>query len=837
MSVWQSIKDGIKSGVKKGTTAILGFLGATTAAELVFYCAFKGAILGSGLGSLFPISGNIAGLVIGGLLGAGLAGALLFLAYKGLTGLDKSLGKDSKSNFELNENPNESLEKINKIKQLKFVPFRTLLNNITADFYQINLIANRSSEVKRLGVAELNDNFEEKYAPLISRTMPDQFRPILPVPTRAAPKNRPDHVTINIKETTIPSENAQQNNDNNGFFGFIKKVYNVIRTPFTKFKTLFKIAGGAAAIGSIVSCAYYGAMIGGTVGHAIPIPVIGPIIGYISGGLLGAVISGVMVFFVGKSIIKIDSVLTDKKQPEKPTLKSQLTKMRNSLNVTQQHFVILKGNALRLVSISKSLINASKYNNRPTETIHKLDITRSTKNDGEELIFERDKTTIKTTQNNVKSSSKNKSLPSSNDNDQASGFFATIKRFYNYVKKPTLLLVGVPASAVTILSCAYYGALLGSAIGTTVPGLGNLAGLIIGGICGAAVAGAAIYLTATGLIEFNKFITGQDEHSLLMKDLENTLNELREFNNEIQQLNGNLETNKRLHCGLPEIPVQDNDQHSFEVSKNESIPSNKQLHQSDKQPLIESQINDDHSAEQKGFFSTIKDNFVAFIGKISTPVLAFFGGTAGLITVGTCAYYGAMIGGSVGTVFPGPGNIIGMVAGGILGAMIGFCFVTLTAKMGIAVHEKMTHNKADAVNNKLNEINQEYLKFNQNVETLQHNLREMNDIWGDTFNARNKEEYQDRLGESQKLGSNNYERKYGDSKQKAQAKEKQSVSFPKSTPSADQQLTSTIPSASYTSSSTLLRPPRPMPPKPKGPPPQPPTNDGNNTHQRRNSFE
>lgn len=827
MSFWQTIQDGIKTGVKKGTTALLGLLGATTATELIFYCAFKGAILGSTLGTLFPVIGNLAGFVVGAVLGGGLAGILIFLVYKGLIGIDKSLGKDNKSKFQLNDNPNEDLEYIEQIKTIKVNDYRNFLIAKTENLYQQNQVANISPEVTKLGVHEINDNFERDYAPIATRRMPHQFRSILPAPP-AAVSNGQNNIVINSashRGSQIPDDN-QLNSDSTGLFSIIfsgvKKVYQFIKIPFTKFKTLFKIAGGAAAIGSIISCAYYGSMIGGTVGHAIPIPIVGPIIGYVSGGLLGAVIAGVLVFIVGKSIIKIDNVLSDKKEPEKATLKSQLIEMKNELVLTKQHFNVLKHNALRLVSLSQRVINARKLNNTAAQTNPEPSGTQLTASHSTELILATNRSSTATS-HDLQLSRQTNSVNMNDKNEQETGFFASIKRFYNYIKKPTLLLVGVPASAVTILSCAYYGALMGGALGTAIPGLGNLAGLIIGGILGAAVAGGAIYLAANGLIELDKIITGQDEHTLLMNELEKTLNELRETNKEVQQLNNDLEKHKRLCQGLPEPSA--NRKSSDDSSALELITP--AIADNDKDPLIENKNNETDSSADTGIFTSLKNNVVRFIDKIKTPVLAFLGGTAGLITIGTCAYYGAMIGGSVGTVFPGPGNIIGMVVGGLFGAIIGFGFVTLTAKLGIALHEKITHNKADAIAKKMSEINTENTKLNENQARLESNLTEMNEIWSDAFTERSAEKYQSCLSKNSSLGSSNHQRRFGKDavNNNKSHSTTASISIPPPSSQSDQHATShTQHSNSYsTSASVLLPPPRYIPPKPKDPPPLPPS--------------
>lgn len=821
MSLWQDFKDGLHTVAKKGTTTLLGFLGATTAAELIFYCAFKGAILGSGLGSLIPVIGNIGGLVIGAVLGAGLAAILLFVAYKGLIGIDKSLRKDNKSSFQLNDNPNEDLEHIKQIKDIKFNEIREFFNSKAANLYHINEIANTSSEVKRLSAAESNIDQTISSAPAITRAMPSTFRPILSAPKPGIAKNQIHDVAVTDNVQPVAAEDNQENSNKKSFFQIIQKIYGVIKTPFVKFKTLFKIAGGAAAIGSIVSCAYYGSMIGGTLGHAIPIPVVGPIIGYVSGGLLGAVIAGVLVFIVGKSVIKIDTALSEKKAPEKPSIKSQLVELKKDLALIKQPFNDLKNNALRLVSISKNLINARKLNKTATDANPQIEKEAPPiKNQPTDVLMTRVRSASASASNQDEiSAQQNNTTNLPNNNSEETGLFAAIKRFYNYIKKPTLLLIGVPASAVTILSCAYYGALMGGAFGSAIPGLGNLAGLIIGGILGAAVAGGAIYLAANGLIELDKIITGQDEHTLLMKELESTLDDLKKSNREIKQFNHQLEENKRLLRGLPEPAVIDNDRSNpLDYSSMTLISTT----ESDTQPLIENKKNDE--PENTGIFTSIKNNVVKFIDKIKTPVLAFFGGTAGLITVGTCAYYGAMIGGSVGTVFPGPGNIIGMVVGGIFGAIIGFGFVTLTAKLGVAIHEKITHNKEDAVKNKLSEINKEYSNINENIARLNSNLTEMNEIWTDTFNERNTEEYRSRLEGKNGLGTNNHERIFGNKTKPGLPSATASIPKPLSDSRMPPNATSYIQnSSSYSSSASVsfLPPPR-IPPKPKDAPPLPP---------------
>ena len=113
MSILQNVKNKLKTGLRKGTSALLGLLGGTTAAGLVFYCAYQGAILCGGLGTLIPGLGNLAGVIVGAILGAGLAGALLLIAYKVVIVLDKKINGGN-SNFELNQNPNTDRKLIEK---------------------------------------------------------------------------------------------------------------------------------------------------------------------------------------------------------------------------------------------------------------------------------------------------------------------------------------------------------------------------------------------------------------------------------------------------------------------------------------------------------------------------------------------------------------------------------------------------------------------------------------------------------------------------------------------------------------------------------------------------
>ena len=91
-------------------------------------------------------------------------------------------------------------------------------------------------------------------------------------------------------------------------------------------------------------------MIGGTVGTAIPI--LGNIGGFIAGGILGALSAGALVFLVGKGVVKIDNVLSDKKNDtQKVTLMSQLKKMRLEIATTKEQLIQLKIAASEQINI------------------------------------------------------------------------------------------------------------------------------------------------------------------------------------------------------------------------------------------------------------------------------------------------------------------------------------------------------------------------------------------------------------------------------------------------------------------------------------------------------
>ena len=321
------------------------------------------------------------------------------------------------------------------------------------------------------------------------------------------------------------------------------------------------------------------------------------------------------------------------------------------------------------------------------------------------------------------------------------------------IKKPTLIIAGVPAAVVTIFSCGYYGALMGATLGTAVPGLGNLAGLIIGAILGAAVAGVLVYLTAKGLIALDKNICGEDKHSQLVRELGETQNELTSLNNEINTLNQSIAAKKQLYSN----PSSNNypNQTTTATSESQSAGVGKESLaldsltvsvNDDKQTLLSSSDKN----KKKGLISNIKDFVINIFNKVKGPILKFLGGTAGAITVGTCGYYGAMIGLSVGSIFPGVGNIIGGVVGGILGSMIGFAFVTIAAKVGTAVYEKITDSKSETINHKVTKLETELSEIDTNKNTLNTNLDDMRQIWEDTYSATSGEVMFDRI-ESGKL--------------------------------------------------------------------------------------
>lgn len=769
MSLWESTKDALKQGTRTVTSSLLGLMGATTSTGLVFYCAFKGAVLCSGLGTLIPGLGNIAGFVIGAILGAGFAGALLLLVYKGLIVLDKKAG-GGETNFELNQDPNHDRKLIRRIntliKQHKTYKFTGLVRiNSTPNSSEENklnlsklkfafkektssilrqfILAKKNLDIKidqiKAHFARLNNNLEKQFEKLLLPTFEiatqeninlddedDRENPPVSVPVILAPANKSLTLWDKIKRS-------------------VKSAWLFLRD----YKNFFKYAGGAAAIGTLVSCAYYGAMIGGTVGTAIPI--IGNIGGFIAGGILGAVTAGVLVFMVGKGVVKIDNVITDKKKnSQKNDLIAQLQKMKAEIAKTKEQFIQLKIAAAEQKNIlnrteQTSLqarppsLNTSNARVSAAQNIETIDQTTSSR-----AISGTDQTTNNfLIQNTNIHTSENNSSDNSN-NAKNIKFFTPFYTFYQSIKKPTFIIAGVPAAIVTILSCSYYGALMGAALGTAVPGLGNLAGLIIGAILGAAVAGALIYVAAKGLITLDKNICGEDKHTRLVTDLNETEQELVSLKNQVNELNQSLDAEKQNYT----IPVRKNSDHQSSADINQLAMvrvhnNSKQLPAEDLKPLLTA--TEKNQNKNRGFYTGIKDFIVDTYNNVKSPILKFLGGTAGAVTIGTCGYYGAMIGLSAGSIFPGPGNIIGGIAGGIIGALIGLCFVTITAKLGSAVYEKLTHTKSDTVEHKVTTIEKEVTKIEENKDTLNDNLEAMRQIWEDTYNYTSDNIMSDRL--------------------------------------------------------------------------------------------
>ena len=728
---YQTIKEGLKSVIKKATSALLKLLGATTAAELIFFCAFKGAMVCGGLGLLFFGIGNIAGLIVGAVLGAGIAGGLLFLVYKGLIVVDKSLG-DGTSQLELiPDNPNENkqfIQEIINIRSIELTDCRTTISNNALSLNQSNSISLTSAEVMRLSNRISTSSTSSQ-------------------PQRIATTHSGNAI-VTVSSNT--GSNPQSSNDQSSYwqtiFGGFKKFYQWIKSPFEPFIDFFKIAGGAAALGSIGSCAYYGSMIGGSVGHLLPIPVIGPVVGYIAGGALGSFIATIVVIFVGKGIVKADRVLSDKKEPVivKANLTSELTQLKSALIETKNELLALKTEAEKLIANTIGLIEKAEKDQKAKKA-------QSEKDSG--IALTEAISHVSSTGNDLKKEINPDDIQSSIETDTSllldkadtaspaivvPGSESLIKRIYNFIKKPAVIILGVPAAAATVLSCAYYGGLIGTAMGSAIPGIGNLAGLIIGSLLGATVAGGAIlYLTASGLMALDKTITSTGEQHTLLNKIENTKKEFSDINNEMRTFNDNLITNNKrhktaLHQLYPDYR-SDEELHGSHTARNISLShantdtvSRQDIHNNNPATI---EPRTPSTEQKKGFFTDLKDKFVALIDKITTPVLVVLGGTAGALTIGTCAYYGVMLGGSIGTlVFPVFGNIIGMVAGGIFGGIIGFGFVTLAAKVGITIHEKITHSKEDTVKQKIQEISDELTITKTHINEMETHIPKVKEI-------------------------------------------------------------------------------------------------------------
>lgn len=773
MSLWDSTKDVLKKGTKTVTTSLLGLMGATTSTGLVFYCAFKGAVLCSGLGTLIPGFGNIAGFVVGAILGAGFAGALLLLVYKGLIVLDKKAGH-GESNFEF-QNPNHDRKLIRRINnliqpyhanrfsglvrynnqpnQLKLTlsKIKHSLREKTSSILRQFILARKNLDIKidqiKTNLAQFNNNLENRLEKLLH---PSQLHSETIDEGDDSPQSPPTNLDPSKKNLNLWNKLIQP----------LKSTWLFLRD----YKNFFKYAGGAAAIGTVVSCAYYGAMIGGTVGTAIPI--IGNIGGFIVGGILGAVTAGVLVFMVGKGVITLDNTVINKnKKNPKNDLIAQLKKMKAEITQTKEQFMQLKIAALEQINIlnrteQKRLQVKPASSNTDINPAHLIShnietIAQSTSHSASSAINDKNfnssiHTTAEAHINNLSAITEN--------NVKNAGFLTPLYNLYQSIKKPTVIIAGVPAAIVTILSCSYYGAMIGTTLGTAVPGLGNLAGLIIGAILGAAVAGALIYVAANGLISLDEKICGEDKTSKLIHELEETEKELVSLKNQVNELNQSLEAKKQNYAIYEnKKPDHQSSADIHELAMQHDNDNSKKSPAEDIKPLLTtSEKNEDN--QNSGFFNFIANTF----NNIKNPILKFLGGTAGAITIGTCGYYGAMIGLSAGSIFPGPGNIIGGVAGAVIGAVIGLCFVTITAKLGTAVYEKISHNNANTVEHKVTTIEKEVTNIEENKNTLNDNLEAMKQIWEDTYNYTSDTIMSDRLNSgdlSDKSHAKEYERK------------------------------------------------------------------------------
>ncbi len=760
MSLWESTKDNVKKGTKAVTSSLLGLMGATTSTGLVFYCAFKGAVICSGLGTLIPGLGNIAGFVVGAILGAGFAGALLLLVYKGLIVLDKKVN-DGKSNFELNQEPNQNRALIRKIRNL-IQPYKA--NRFTG---LVRVNSNTSQlDQNKISIPKLRYSIKEKTISILKQftlakknidvkleqiktnlkqqnnTLEHQLEKLLVNPTLLPSEIIDDDEKENPPQLLLSNAPAKRKLSP---WAKIKKSLKSKWESIRDYKNFFKYAGGVAAIGTVISCAYYGSMIGGTVGSAIPI--LGNIGGFIVGGILGAATAGVLVFLVGKGVVKLDNAITENKQNNpKIDLMSQLKKMRTEIATTKEQLNQLKIAAFEQINI---LHRTTEKNSavRPSSVsadITSVQFTQPTLANNVEAIEKIPPDTINL-QSTVGPIINN--IPNTNNTAAKNKrFFTPFFNLYHSIKKPTLIIAGVPAAIVTILSCSYYGALMGTTLGTAVPGLGNLAGLIIGAILGAAVAGGLIYLAAKGLIALDKNICDENKTTQLINELDDTEREIITLKREVSELNHTIETKKQSYSNSSNSHIE---QKSSIISPHEEIAithaanpvtNNKK---DDLQPLIAPSAKDEN--DKKGFFTAVKDFIVEKFEQIKSPILKFLGGTAGAITVGTCGYYGAMIGLSAGSIFPWPGNIFGGIVGAVVGALIGLCFVTITAKLSVAVYEKISHNHADTVNHKITTIENEVTKIEDNKNTLNNNLDEMRQIWEDTYNYTSDNIMSDRL--------------------------------------------------------------------------------------------
>ncbi len=774
MSLWESTKGTVKKGTRIVTGSLLGLMGGTTSTGLVFYCAFKGAVLCSGLGTLIPGLGNIAGFVVGAILGAGFAGALLLLVYKGLIVLDKKAG-DGESNFELNQDPNQDRKLIRRIDALikhhKSNKFTGLIrvnstlnpseeNKLTLPKLKLAfkektisilrqfILAKKNLDIKieqlKTHFANLNNNLEKHFEKLLLPTFTNSTQENINIDDEDDRENPPASAPVNLVPT----------NKSLSLWEKIKQPFKSVWLFLRDYKNFFKYAGGAAAIGTVVSCAYYGAMIGGTVGTAIPI--IGNIGGFIVGGILGAVTAGVLVFMVGKGVVTVDNVITDKKKnTQKNDLIAQLKKMKTEIANTKEQFMQLKIAAAEQINILNRTEQKRLLLRPPSLNTDSSPVQSARQN--VEAIAQNFQTTSSLENSDIDTKDPLLSIHRSCDdaklknsfarsinNAANAGFFMPFYNFYQSIKKPTIIIAGVPAAIVTILSCSYYGALMGATLGTAVPGLGNLAGLIIGAILGAAVAGALIYVAAKGLITLDKNICGEDKHTKLINELKETEQELVLLKNQVNELNKSVDAKKQNYI----IPARKNSDYQLsKATDNNELAMERAADNSNKSAaeVLKPLLTTNEKNDNKGFFTGLKDIIVNTFNNIKSPILKFLGGTAGAITIGTCGYYGAMIGLSAGSIFPGPGNIIGGVAGGIIGGLIGLCFVTITAKLGSAVYEKLTHAKSDTIKHKITSIENEVTNIEENKKQLNNNLDEIRKIWEDTYNITSDDIMSDRL--------------------------------------------------------------------------------------------
>lgn len=787
MTIAEKVKTVVRFLKEKAVDALT----AATAIELIFYLGSKGAVFGAEHFAHF-LMGEDGGYVIGAIIGGASAGGAVFIARLGIIYfadlIISKLGGDAESLEIKPPEPFTTEDFIAKVILAKenFVNLCALVLRNTQALTHKNLIWDRAWKIKCHTNSSASKENNAKYTTLDNILNRDEITVLSDAPTKSTSQ---ESISSSDEEKDIESQALSENQNEtikyladmaSNFFSNIlqhsKIIYLKIRVPF------FKYIGGAVGIGAIIYCSYYGGMILGTAEHTV--------IAFISGALLGASLSTAFVYFAGKSLIAVDERIIAKISNDKEQqLDQELKQFRIQLKNLKQQFheyknAIERHNNIIQMAMDKNAATASSSNPSPNANFPELHTPNNAKNHSAVHIISVDTDSDITTEN----------TPS----------------LLQKIKNITFLIVGVPSAGITIISSAYISSLIGAAVSKGIPLVNELGGYIAGGLIGATFATGGVYMCATGLIDLDKILSGNDEKSKLLRALTMAENKLRHIKEECMRLYSTLrekipnlpmeltndDTNDMFMQRLPEQSVAAIDilgRNEKRISLQAAKPiatakMSKRVNQSDEEtPLLlatstlTASVNDALGLElpentvdlisNDNIFYQIKE-FVqetyhqvkTFVKDTALRVIAIIIAIAApLLIIISCGYYGFLIGGSLNTVTSDVNSLYATILGTVLGASYGGLFVVLTAKALSAGDKALTNNKYNEIPNAFNTLDNELTNTKTELLTLQRTIKSAEEAWNPTFDITNTASWErkDSQREVPLDSSNNFSRKSG----------------------------------------------------------------------------